>query len=174
MRFLPLSGLRAFESAARCGSFQAAASELSLTRSAVSHAIRGLEDQLGAALFVRERRQVHLTAEGEALMRHVVRGFDELRTGIAAVSTRGPQLLRLHAAPSFAAQWLVPRLPRLLAECPGIELRIAASTDYARFSSDDFDADITYGEPVQSVRGAMGPEGLVAVPLGEEIVTPLC
>jgi DNA-binding transcriptional LysR family regulator len=171
---LPLSALRAFESAARCGSFHAAASDLNLTRSAVSHSIRGLEEQLGVVLFQREGRRAHLTPEGEALMRHVARGFDELRSAIATVSTRGPQLLRLHSAPSFAAQWLVPRLSRLLAECPGLEVRIAASTDYARFVSDDFDADITYGEPVQSLRRTLGQESIVALPLGEETVTPLC
>src|SRR5918911_2539079 len=168
IRHLPLSALRAFESAARYGSFQAAASDLNLTRSAVSHAIRGLEEQLGAELFLREGRRIHLTPEGETLMRHVSRGFDELRSGIATVSTRGPQLLRLHCAPSFAAQWLVPRLPRLLAECPGLELRVAASTDYARFSSDDFDADITYGEPVQTLRSAIRQDSMVALPLGQE------
>jgi len=174
IRHIPLSALRAFESAARCGSFQAAALDLNLTRSAVSHAIRSLEEQLGAALFSREGRRVSLTPEGETLMRSVGRAFDELRSGIATVSTRGPQLLRLHSAPSFAAQWLVPRLPRLFSECPGLEVRIAASADYMRFHSDEFDADIIYGSPVQDLHRMPGHESVVALPLGEETVTPLC
>ena len=99
-------------------------------------------------------------------MRHVGRAFDELRRGLEIVSTRGPQLLRLHSAPSFAAQWLTPRLSRFLRDHPGIEVRLAAGTDYTRFLNDEFDADIVYGPPRQ--------EGLVVVPLGEETVTPLC
>jgi LysR family transcriptional regulator, glycine cleavage system transcriptional activator len=163
---VPLSILRAFESAGRTGSFRAAAMELSLTPSAVSHAVRKLEQTLGANLFVRDNRAVHLSPEGEALMRHVGRAFDELRRGLEMVSTRGPQLLRLHSAPSFAALWLSPRLARFLRDHPGVEVRLAAGTDYTRFLNDEFDADIVYGLP--------RVEGLVVVPLGEETVTPLC
>ena len=162
----PLSLLRAFEAAARTGSFRAAAMELSLTPSAVSHAVRKLEHSIGAGLFVRNARAVHLSPEGEALMRHVGRAFDELRRGLELVSTRGPQLLRLHSAPSFAALWLSPRLARFLRDHPGVEVRLAAGTDYTRFLNDEFDADIVYGPPRQ--------EGLVVIPLGEETVTPLC
>jgi DNA-binding transcriptional LysR family regulator len=76
---VPLSLLRAFESAARTGSFRTAADELHLTPSAVSHAIRKLERTLGAGLFEREGRTVILSPEGEALMRHVGHAFEELR-----------------------------------------------------------------------------------------------
>jgi LysR family glycine cleavage system transcriptional activator len=162
----PLSLLRAFEAAGRTGSFRAAADELNLTPSAVSHAIRKLERTLGAGLFERDGRLVHLSPEGEALMRHVGHAFEELRRGLEIVSTRGPHLLRLHSAPSFAAQWLTPRLARFLREHPGIEVRLAAGTDYTRFSNEEFDADIVYGSPRQ--------EGLTVVPLGEETVAPLC
>lgn len=166
MNQVPLSILRAFEAAGRTGSFRAAATELGLTPSAVSHAVRKLEQTLGASLFTRDNRAVHLSPEGEALMRHVGRAFEELRRGLEMVSTRGPQLLRLHSAPSFATQWLSPRLARFLRGHPGIEVRLAAGTDYTRFLNDEFDADIVYGLPRQ--------EGLVVVPLGEETVTPLC
>jgi LysR family transcriptional regulator, glycine cleavage system transcriptional activator len=174
MQGLPLSGLRAFEAAARGGSFRAAAADLGLTPSAVSHAIRGLERLLGAALFARKGRLIRLTPEGETLIRHVERGFSELRRGVVSVSTRGPLLLRLHCAPSFAAQWLVPRLPRLLTECVRLEVRLAASTDYTRFLSDEFDADIVYGPPAWDFYGAPSYQGLIVLPLGEEVVTPLC
>jgi LysR family transcriptional regulator, glycine cleavage system transcriptional activator len=163
---IPPSVLRAFESAGRTGSFRMAAMELELTPSAVSHAVRKLERTLGASLFEREGRAMRLSPEGEALMRHVGRAFDELRRGLEIVSTRGPMMLRLHSAPSFAAQWLSPRLSRFLREFPGIEVRLAAGTEYARFANDEFDADIIYGMPRQ--------DGLVVVSLGEEIVTPLC
>jgi DNA-binding transcriptional LysR family regulator len=162
----PLSLLRAFEAAGRNASFRAAAGELNLTPSAVSHAIRKLERSLGATLFARSGRAVELSPEGEMLMRHVGRAFDEMRRGMELVSTRSPRLLRLHAAPSFAAQWLTPRLSRFLAACPGVEIRLSAGTDYTRFLSYEFDADIVYGPPRQA--------GLIVVPLGEETLTPLC
>jgi DNA-binding transcriptional LysR family regulator len=162
----PLSLLRAFEAAGRSASFRAAAAELHLTPSAVSHAIRKLERSLGTALFERNGRAVRLSPEGETLLRHIGRAFDELRRGMEVVSTHSPRLLRLHSAPSFAAQWLAPRLSRFLATCPGTDIRLSAGTDYTRFLTDEFDADIVYGPPRQ--------EGLLVLPLGEETVTPLC
>jgi LysR family glycine cleavage system transcriptional activator len=163
---VPLSILRAFEAAGRTASFRLAAAELGLTPSAVSHAVRKLEMTLGASLFTRDNRAVRLSPEGETLMRHVGRAFEELRRGLEMVSTRGPQLLRLHSAPSFATQWLMPRLSRFLRDHPGTEVRLAAGTDYTRFLNDEFDADIVYG-PSRL-------EGLVDIPLGEETVTPMC
>lgn len=163
---VPLTAIRTFEAAARRCSFKAAAAELNLTASAVSHAVRKMEDTLGVALFERAGQGVTLTPAGEALLGHVGRAIEELNRGLDLVSTRGPQLLRLHCAPSFAAQWLSPRLARFLAAHPGFEVRLAAGMDYARFLNDEFDADIVYGPP----RG----EGLGLMPLGEERVTPLC
>lgn len=113
MKPLPISGLQAFEAAARSGSFRAASDELGISASAVSHAIRKLEDLLGANLFEREGRSVQLTPYGNILSAHVGRGFDELRQGLELVGTRSANLLRLHCAPSMAAQWLTPRLTRL-------------------------------------------------------------
>jgi LysR family glycine cleavage system transcriptional activator len=164
---IPLSVLRSFEAAGRNGSFKLAADELGLTPGAVSHAIAKLEDALGVALFARTTRAVALTQEGETLMAHMERAFHDMRQGLERVSARGQRLLRLHAAPSFAAQFLAPRLPRFLEANPGVEIRLAAGTDYARFKTDEFDADIVYGAlPVAP--------GLLAIDLAEETVTPLC
>ncbi|MCQ4160991.1 LysR family transcriptional regulator [Roseomonas sp. GC11] len=171
---LPLNALRAFEAATRTGSFRSAADDLGLTPSAVSHAIRGLERELGTVLFEREGRSIRLTPEGETLMRHVERGFGELQLGIASIAARKPSLLKLHSAPSFAAQWLVPRLGRLLEECQGLELRIAAGTDYTRFLADEFDGDIVYGAPQAELYGGGAHPGMMILPLGTEMVTPLC
>jgi LysR family transcriptional regulator, glycine cleavage system transcriptional activator len=166
LKDVSLSTVKAFESAARHGSFRAAASELNLSPSAISHAILKLEQTLGTKLFEREGRLVRLSPDGETLMLHVGLAFDELRRGMELVSNRGAQLLRLHSAPSFAAQWLTPRLSRFLSSHPGVEVRLAASTDYARFINDEFDADIVYG-PTRA-------ESVVTLPLGLETVTPLC
>ena len=92
--------------------------------------------------------------------------FDDIRRGMEMVSTRGPKVLRVHCAPSFAAQWLSPRLPKFLATHPDVEIRLSAGTDYTRFTTDEFDVDIVYGRPSQ--------DGVVILPLGEETVTPLC
>ncbi|KQT83839.1 LysR substrate-binding domain-containing protein [Aurantimonas sp. Leaf443] len=163
---ISLTSIRAFEAAGRLGSFRAAAAELGLSASAVSHAILKLERALGTSLFDRSGRVVHLTGDGETLMRRASSAFDELRRGIELVSSHRARLLRLHSAPSFAAQILSPRLPEFLAANPGIEVRLAASTEYVRFTDGEFDADIVYGTP----RG----DDLVTVPLGYEVVTPLC
>lgn len=166
MKDISLTAIRAFESAARNGSFRGAAEELRLSPSAISHAIANLEQSLGTTLFEREGRAIRLSADGEQLIRHVGIAFDELRRGVDAVTNRGPQLLRLHCAPSFAAQWLSPRLRGFLTAHPDVSVKLAASTDYAVFVTDDFDADIVYGKP--------RADGRIVFPLGEEIVTPMC
>lgn len=174
MQHLPLTSLRAFEAAARTGSFRAAAELIGVTPSAVSHAVRGLERTLQASLFFREGRKVGLTEQGQILLRHVQRGFDELSRGISAVSGRNRMLLRLHSAPSFAAQWLVPRLPQLLADTEGLEVRVAASASYTRFHNDEFDVDIVYGAALADTYARSRHPPIVTIPLGEETVTPLC
>lgn len=163
---VPLALLRAFESAGRMGSFRAAAHELGLTPSAVSHAVRKLEDQLGVSLFVRKGRSIALTTEGSVLLEMVSRGFEEIRQGLQTISTRSSNLLRLHCAPSFATQWLSPRLKKFFASHPGLDIRLAANTTYADFADNEFDADIVYGMPKQ--------DGIEIISLGEETVTPMC
>ncbi|MCA1443825.1 LysR family transcriptional regulator [Ensifer sp. IC4062] len=167
LHMLPLSAIRIFESAARLGSFRAAAEELNLSPSAISHAIARLERDLGVSLFERTTRSVTLTLAGQTLLNHASNAFEELRRGIELVSSKSAQLLRLHCAPSFAAQVLSPRLPNFLKENPGVEVKVAASTTYARFVDGLYDADVVYGEPLNR-------EDLIVVPLGEEIVSPMC
>lgn len=166
MSQLPLSALRAFEVAARTGSFRAAAEELGLTPSAVSHAIRGFEELIGTTLFDRDGRKVRLNPAGSELLLRVSSAFDELRHGLEVAGARSSNLLRIHCAPSMAAQWLMPRLRSLLEQHPDLEVRLAAGTEYPRFRNDEFDVDICYGPPRQ--------EGLEVLPLGEEIVRPMC
>lgn len=161
-----LSGLRVFDAAARHLSFKEAAQELALSPSAVSHAITKLERELGVLLFDRDARSLTLTLDGETLARPTEEAFGLIRSGLDAVSARRAHVLRLHAAPSFAALWLTPRLARFLADHPGMAVRIAASTDYSRFAADEFDADITYMKREQ--------DGLVYHPLGTERITPMC
>lgn len=162
----PLSLLRAFEAAGRTGAFTAAAQELDLSPSAISHAIRKLEETLDTRLFQRSTREIMLTKEGAILLEHIQRGFDEMQRGLSLVTADESRPLRLHTAPSFAHQWLLPRLGSFIAAHPHIDLRLSASTEYARFEQDDYDLDIIYGEP--------RPSPYEKIPLAVEELTPLC
>jgi DNA-binding transcriptional LysR family regulator len=166
MKALPLSLLLPFEAAGRSCSFRIAASELNLTPSAVSHAIRKLETLTGVSLFTRVGRKVRLTAEGETLLERVQTGMESIREGLDLISTHQPQLLRLHCAPSLAAQWLTPRLASLFRTYPSLDVRLSANLRYVDFPAAEFDADITYGQHA----GA----GCYSIPLGLETVMPMC
>src|SRR3954468_14441031 len=98
---VPLSTLRVFEAAARRQSFHAAASELNLTPTPCSHAIRKMEESLGVVLFERVGRGVSLSSEGQTLMGYTERAFEELQRGMEAVAARSPRLLRLHSRPEL-------------------------------------------------------------------------
>ena len=89
---LPLEWIRAFEAAARLGSFTAAAEECGLTQSAISQRIGHLEARLGAQLFIRQARQITLTSEGEAWLPHVQGALLGLRDtpNTASVLSRSP------------------------------------------------------------------------------------
>ena len=163
---LPLYALRVFEAAGRTSSFARAANELGLSPSAVSHSMRKLETSAGFALFTRSARTIALTAEGTLLLEHVQRGLEEMSRGFAMATSESSVPLRLHIAPTFATQWLIPRLARFVKEHPGIDLRISASTDYATFENDDFDLDIVYGDPKRSAHEK--------TPLLIEELTPMC
>ena len=166
LRRVPLASLRVFESAGRSGSFVQAAQELGISASAVSHSIKKLEEMIEIQLFERTTREVNLTSKGRALMDYVQRGLDEMHRGLALIKSDEPRPLRLHTAPSFGIQWLMPRLARFVEAHPDVDLRFSASTDYAQFENDDFDLDVVYGEPRSSLNEK--------VPLAVEHLTPLC
>ena len=107
-----LDALQVFESAARLGSFKAAAAELSVTPTAVSHRIRALEEALGCALFHRQVRAITLTPEGEQLQAGVSRGLQEIAACVDRIRHPLRQTVTVSMTPEFAAQWLVPRLAR--------------------------------------------------------------
>lgn len=161
-----LNALKVFDAAARHRSFKAAGEELNLSASAVSHAIAKLEKDLGILLFDRIGRSLALTLDGETLYRPLEEALALIRAGLNAVSTRQSRLLRLHCAPSFGALWLTPRLSDFLVKNPDMEVRIAASTEYSRFTADEFDADITYNRREQ--------DGLIYQSLGKEDIVPMC
>lgn len=142
----PLHALPGFIAAARSGNLSRAAESLHLTVSALSHQIRGLEERMGQRLFVRNARGVELTADGRRLFERVAPHFDALDRAMRPYSTRCDDVLTLTLMPSFAASWLVPRLPRFLAAHPQLEINLqssAAVVDFERESG--IDAGLRFG-----------------------------
>lgn len=168
-RFLPsLSLLQAFEAAARLQSVTAAAQELSLTQSAVSRQIRALETQLGTALFLREKQTIRLTPGGASYAREV---RDALRKiSQASMNLRanpGGGTLSLAILPTFGARWLAPRLPRFLADNPGITLNLVTRLVPFDFATEAVDAAIQFGQPGDW-------PGVESLRLMGEYVVPAC
>lgn len=130
-RLPPLAALRIFEAAGRHGGFTAAAEELGVTPSAVSHAVRALEDRLGLPLFHRDPRGLRLTPAGQELLAEASRAFDGLaRTLERLTANRTAVGLTLSAAPTFALRWLLPRLPVLRRRHPSLSVSITTERDW--------------------------------------------
>lgn len=170
---LPLTALRTFESAARLGSFKAAAEELNVTPTAVSHQIRSLEDCLGMPLFERLGRGVRLSQGGEQLQGSVhgaLLGISRCVDALRPVQRNDS--LSLSTTPAFAALWLIPRLGRFYQRHPGIRVRIETSNtlaDLQRDASLDLAIRCGFGEYPQLLEiplmaesfSAYGPPALV-------------
>ncbi|MBX3489729.1 transcriptional regulator GcvA [Parvibaculum sp.] len=145
-RRLPsLKALRAFEAAARHGSFSRAADELGVTHAAVSHQIRALEEELGAGLFHRTGRAVELTERGARLLPVLTAAFDQIGEGWAQAGARDSAALTVSVEPSFAARWLVLRLGKFYRAHPDIELRLLPSSEVVDFERSDVDIGVRYG-----------------------------
>lgn len=145
-RLPPLNSLRAFESAGRWLSFAKAADELSVTPAAVSQQIRQLEDYLGIPLFRRLTRAVELTEEARTVLPLVTEGLDKLAEAVERLSREEESgLLTVSSAPTFAAKWLLQRLPDFAAKHPDIDVRLDASLDNRDFDRDNIDIGIRLG-----------------------------
>jgi LysR family transcriptional regulator, glycine cleavage system transcriptional activator len=157
-RLPPLTALRAFEAAARHLSFKHAATELSLTPTAISHQVRQLEEQLGVRLFVRGTRRVDLTPAGQSLFPALRDGFDAIARAVQVVRPRTrPRALVLSTTMAFASRWLLQRLERFAAAHPGIALHLHTS---------DAPVDLQGGAAQLAVRYGPGRyPGLHCVPL---------
>jgi LysR family glycine cleavage system transcriptional activator/LysR family transcriptional regulator of beta-lactamase len=138
MRRLPsLNGLRAFEAAARLGSFVAAGEELNVTQAAISRLVRLLEDRLGFRLFERMPNGLALTPQGRALQPGLTAAFDAI-AGITqqVAAMRSTPVLTLGVGPSFAVRWLIPRLASFYRKHPDIEVRLATGGAINPFNDD--------------------------------------
>lgn len=125
MRLPSLKFLKTFQVAATRLSFKAAAEELCITPSAVSHQIKGLEEQLGVALFERGPSSLTLTEAGESYLQHMETVFSRLETVTEQLRVRyGREVVRLNIPPFFATEMLLPRLPSFMAARPDTDVHI--------------------------------------------------
>ncbi len=140
-----LSALRAFDAAARMGSFKAAADALNVSATAISHHIRGLEAQTGIALFVRGTRQVSLTEEGRQLSEATAFAFSRIEETLDAL-TIAETTLTISTTPAFASLWLAPRIQSFEEQHPGLRIRTVSSTSVVDLQRDrTIDVAIRYG-----------------------------
>lgn len=143
----PLNSVRAFEAAARHQSFTAAAAELSVTITAVSHQIRQLEDRLGHKLFERTGRAVTLTPIGKTIYPILRDGFDQIARAFDIVHADvNEDSIRISATRAFAERWLMPRLARFNAIHPDVVVHIHGSERAVDLRAEDVDLAIRYGK----------------------------
>lgn len=141
----PLRALQAFESAARHHSFGAAAQELCVTPTAISHQIRQLEEACGVKLFQRRPRPLLLTSAGARLYPAVRDGFDALASAMTLLALENEQApLRVTSPSAFASKWLVPRLQKWREENPAIPLEIIGTDAVLDVRAGDADVAIRY------------------------------
>jgi LysR family transcriptional regulator, glycine cleavage system transcriptional activator len=165
-RLLFLNGIKAFEAAARSGSFAAAGAELNVSAAAVSRLVHLLEERLGVALFERQANRLALTSAGRAYQGGLTPIFDALASLTAQVTAPASvRVLTIGVGPTFAMRWLIPRLADFRKEQPDIEVRITTGGAAAPFG-EDWSCGIKLGD------GAW--PGLSAEPLFAADLLPVC
>ena len=146
MPFRAYDSLRVFHLAARHQSLTAAAEALHLTKGAVSHQIKRLEEQLGFPVFTREHRGVALTEKGERLWRAAHAAFGDLEREISDLQEREPLRITVGLATYVASRWLSPRLMTFMAAHPRIALRLQPLIDLIDLETHGIDLAIRWGK----------------------------
>lgn len=166
-----LKALTCFDAAARHESYTDAARELALTQSAVSRQVATLEAYLGVKLFTRTGHGVALTEAGASYARQVAPRLDGLERDTLDAMARqgGGQAVSLAAVPTFAARWLMPRLPLLRHQYPDMTVHIDSRTRPFMFSDTEFDAALYAGTPEQLANWP----GTSAIRLMDERIIPV-
>jgi LysR family glycine cleavage system transcriptional activator len=166
-RLPPLNSLKAFEAAARNLSFTKAAEELFVTQAAISHQIKLLEEHLSIKLFMRRNRSLLLTEEGQSYYLDIKDIFASLYEATEKLLSRGAKgSISIALTPSFAIQWLIPRLSEFSSLHPDIDVKIKAVDFEENSLTDDVDVAIYYG---------LGHwQGVQADKLHTEFFIPVC
>jgi DNA-binding transcriptional LysR family regulator len=154
--------LRIFFAVAEARSFRAAALTLGLSPSAVSQAMRRLEQELGVALLARSTRSVALSAAGEQLLAQAGPALQNIKRAYADLGELGDEIggtLRLSVPRSAARLLLAPIVARFLAAHPAVQLELHTQDVLVDIVAQGFDAGVRFAERL--------PLDMVAVPLGE-------
>lgn len=147
MERLPsFKALRAFESTMRNGTLSAAAREMNVTPGAISRQISALEDDIGLKLMTRHREGITPNQMGEKLARALAKSFKDIADVLQEIREGAlRETLTLKVFPTFAIQWLVPRLANFHSLAPDIDLHIRTSLVDARFDTEDIDVAVKIG-----------------------------
>ena len=165
-RPLSLGNLRAFEAVARRLSFSEAADELFVTQSAISRQIKGLEDELGAPLFVRGTRHVEITQSGQILLRAVEASLPRIDAGVRQIrQTRSRKRVSVTTFASFGSLWLLPRIEAFQRDHPDIDIRVSAADAIADLDDPELDLALRYCRPAQAPVNAIRLFGEVLTPV---------
>lgn len=165
-RPLSLNNLRAFEAVARRLSFSEAADELFVTQSAISRQIKGLEEELGAALFVRGTRHVEMTQSGQILLRSVEVGLQKIDASVRQIrQVRSRKRVSVTTFASFGSLWLLPRIEAFQRLHPDIDIRVSATDTIADLDDPELDLALRYCSQAQAPAGAMRLFGEVLTPV---------
>jgi LysR family glycine cleavage system transcriptional activator len=146
-RLPSLTALRAFDAVARGGGFSAAARALNVTHAAVAQQVRALERDLGVTLLYRQGRGLALTDEGETLATALKESFAQIAAAVAQIT--GPaqsRPLRVTMTPSFASQWLMPRLRGFWAAHPDVPLTLHPDKRLVDLHREGMDLAIRFGD----------------------------
>ncbi len=161
-----LNSLRAFEAAARRGSFTAAAEELSVTPGAVAQHVKSLEAWAGGRLFIRRAQGVELTTVGSNVLPGFVTAFDSLGEAVQTLrSQAAPDEVRIAALPSIAQLWLSPRLPAIRDKVPDVTISITAAEIPPNLKREPFDLSLFFES---------GPAPEQAVEICRDVIFPVC
>lgn len=148
----PLNDLAAFAAVARARSFTAAAAELHVSPSALSHVMRGLEEKLGVRLLARSTRSVAPTEAGTALLDKLGPALAEIDAGLAGLAAfrDDPEgIVRITTFHWIAQTYLARRLPAFLTAHPGITVQVTVDDKLQDIVADGFDAGLRFGEDVE-------------------------
>ncbi len=146
LKLPPLASLRAFSAFAERGGVVQAGEALNVSHAAISQQLRALEKHIGVALVQRDGKSLTLTAEGEQLARALHLGFESIGTVVEELMKSGEaRPVHVSLTSSFAASWLMPRLPAFQAEYPQINLAIDPSPHLVALTPGGVDVAIRYG-----------------------------
>ena len=176
----PLAALRAFAAFAETGNVSRAGAMLNVSHAAISQQLRALEQHLGLTLLDRSGRSMTLTAEGAQLAGALGQGFGLIRTAVAELTgAEADRPLHVTTTPTFAASWLMPRLPDFRARHPEIDIMLDPSASLCPLEPGGVDVALRYGSgdwpDLEATELVQSPMVVVAAPsllAGRAITAP--